>query len=94
VAERRNGWVLALFVAYVFAVGGLILAVPQYCSIPPWEFWWVFLALTPHCSAAALWPGVWSGRFSRWAVVVFWLASVALGVWLQWVSFWLFSYAK
>ena len=96
--QRQNGWVLVLFVGYVVAVGALILAVPRLSSavLPPapWDFWWVFLVLTPHAAAATLWPGVRSGRFSRWAVVVFWLAAVALGAWLQWASFWLHSYAK
>ena len=96
--QRQNGWVLALFVAYVFAVAAIILAVPRLSSavLPPapWDFWWVFLVMTPHAAAAALRPGVRSGRFSRWAVGVFWAAAVALGAWLQWASFYLHSYAK
>jgi len=99
VRQRQNGWVLVLFVAYGFAVAALILAVPQLAAgggLPPapWDFWWVFLAVTPHAAAAALWPGVRAGRFSRWAVGLFWLAAVALGAWLQWASFYLHSYAK
>ena len=96
--QRQDEWVLALFVAYLFAVGVAILGVPRLSSggLPPapWDFWWVFLVLTPHAATAALWPGVRSGRFSRWAVGAFWLAAVALGAWLQWVSFYLHSYAK
>jgi hypothetical protein len=98
VRHRQNGWVLALFVAYVIAVGALILAVPRLSSavVPPgpWDFWWVFLVLTPHTAAAALWLGVRSGWFSRWTVVAFWLAAVALGAFLQFASSYLHSYAK
>jgi hypothetical protein len=98
VGHHQNGWLAALFVGYVLAVGAAVLAVPRLWpgALPPgpWDFWWVFVVLTPHAAAAALWPGVRAGRFSRWAVGLFWLAAMVLGVGLWALGQYLYSYAK
>ena len=89
--QRQNGWLVVWFIAYVFAVAAAIVAVPQLSTsalpLLPWDFWWVFLVLTPHLGAAALWPSVRAGWYSRWAVGLFWVAAVILGAWLQLISF-------
>jgi hypothetical protein len=87
--QPQNGWLVVWFVGYVVAVGGLFLGLPRLLAQPylmPWDYWWVFLLVTPTAAAGALGLGVRAGWFSGWAVGLFYLAAVALGLGLGWFS--------
>jgi hypothetical protein len=89
VQPRQNEWLLAWFAGYVVAVGVLFLALPRLLTQPylmPWDYWWVFLLVTPTAAIGVLGLGGRAGRFSGWAVGLFYLAAVALGLWLGWFS--------
>lgn len=86
----QNGWLVAWFAGYVVGVGVLFLGLPQLLAQPylmPWDYWWVFLLVTPTAAAGLVGLGVRAGRFSGWAVGLFYLAAVALGLWLGWFSY-------
>jgi hypothetical protein len=90
VVQRRNGRLVAWFAAYVVAVGVLFLALPRLLAQPylrPWDYSWIFLLVTPNVAVAALAPGVRAGRCNALAVGLFYLAAVALGLWLGWFSY-------
>lgn len=78
------------FAGYAVAVGVLFLALPRLLAQPylmPWDYWWAFLLLTPPAAGGVLGMGVRAGRFSGWAVGLFYLAAVALGLVLGWFSY-------
>jgi hypothetical protein len=90
VRQPQNGWLIAWFAGYVVGVGVLFLTLPRLLAQPylmPWDYWWVFLVVTPTAAVGALGLGVRAGRFSGWAVGLFYLAAVALGLWLGWFSY-------
>jgi hypothetical protein len=95
IGERNNGWLIAWFIAYVFAVGAVVfsvLALGLGLLLPPWDCWWVFLFVTPQIAALQLLAVRKGGHFSKWAIGLFWLAAVALGLWMQWVSYWMIQH--
>src|SRR5262249_43427908 len=90
VRQRQNRWLPVWFVGYLVGVGGLFLSLPRLLAQPylmPWDYWWVFLLVTPTVAAGFVALGIRSGRFSGWAVSLFYLAAVALGLWLGWFSY-------
>ena len=87
--QRCNGRLMAWFGAYVVAVGVLFLALPRLLAEPylrPWDYSCVFLLVTPTIAVAALAPGVRARRYNALAVGLFYLAAVAVGLWLGWFS--------
>ncbi len=85
----QNGWLVAWFAGYVAVVGALFVSLPRLLSQPylmPWDYWWVFLLVTPTVAVGVLAWGVRVGRFSGWAVRLFALAAAALGMGLGWLS--------
>ena len=87
--QPRNGWLIAWFAGYAAAVAALFLGLPRLLGQPylmPWDYWWVFLLVTPTAAVGALGLGVRAGRFSGWAVGLFYSAAVALGLCLGWLS--------
>lgn len=87
--QPQNVWLVAGFAGYAVGVGVLFLNLPRLLAridLFPWDYWWVFLLVTPAAAAGVLGAGVRAGRFSAWAVGLFYLAAVALGLWLGWFS--------
>ncbi len=88
--DRRNARLVAWFAGYAVAVGALFLTLPRLLARPylmPWDYWWVFVLVTPAAAVAAVGSGVRAGVYSGWAVGLFYLAAVALGLWLGWFSY-------
>lgn len=86
-ANVRLPW---YFAGYAIGTGLLFLFLPRLLAQPylmPWDYWWVFLIVTPAVAAGILGLGVRSGRFSGWAVVLFYLGAVALGLGCGWFSY-------
>jgi hypothetical protein len=86
----RNPRLVWYFAGYATGTVLLFLLLPRLLGQPyvmPWDYWWVFLIVTPAVAACTLGLGVPSGRFSGWAVGLFYLAAVALGLWLGWFSY-------
>jgi hypothetical protein len=86
----HNRWLPVWFVGYTVGVGVLYLSIPWLFGLRytmPWDYWWIFLVVTPHVAVGLLTIGVRSGRFSGWGVLLFYLASIALGLWLGWFSY-------
>jgi hypothetical protein len=84
--RRLPGW----FVGYAIAVAALYLGTPRLFGlryVMPWDYWWVFLIVTPAVAAGLLGLGVRSGRFSGRAVAAFYLAAVVLGLGIGWLSY-------
>ena len=82
------GW----FVAYVVGTVALFLSIPWLGrlsdSLPlmPWDYWWVFLFITPLLSAIVLGQQAQAGRFSWLGVTVFVIAALLLGLFYGWFS--------
>jgi hypothetical protein len=85
--DRRLIW---YFAANVVGTGLLFLFLPRLLRQPylmPWDYWWVFLLVTPTTAAGALAIGVHAGRLHGWAVGLFYLAAVALELGYGWIGF-------
>ena len=88
--SRQNAPLLIWFVLYVVVVGTMYLSFPRIFGLRyamPWDYWWVFLIVTPAVAAGVLSIGVRTGRYSGSAVAVFYLAAVAIGLSLGWLSY-------
>jgi hypothetical protein len=86
--QRKNSWLLAWFGAYFVCVGVLFFFLPRLLSKPylmPWHYSPMFL-FTPFIAMLFLGIGVRSGRFSGWAVGLFFLAAIGLGLGLYWIG--------
>ena len=83
------GW----FVVYVVCTVVLFVSIPLlgrlFDPIPPmpWDYWWVFLFVTPLPPAIILGRTAHAGRFSRIGVAVFLIAALLLGVFYRWFSY-------
>lgn len=86
---RRNEWLVPLFVGYLLVVGGMFFTLPRLTQfrLMPWDYWWGFLLFTPTVTTGILGLCVRAGWFSGWAVGLFFLAAVALGLFLGWITF-------
>ena len=87
--QTKNGWLMAWFGVYVLVVGALFLGLPRLLGQPslmPWDYWWMFLMVTPAIAACALGLAARSGHFNGWAVGAFFLCAIALGLFLGWFS--------
>jgi hypothetical protein len=87
---NRDVWLPVYFFGYLVGVGLLYLFLPRLLRQPylmPWDYWWLFLFVTPTIAAGILGWQVRTGRLSRGAAVAFVVAAVLLGAFLGWFSF-------
>ena len=84
---------LAWYLAYFGATVVLFLAIPLIGRLLtpypplPWEYWWVFLYVTPLLSAIVLIREARTGRFTWFGTAVFMIAALMLGVIYRWFSY-------
>ena len=87
--QHQDRWLLAWFAGYFIVVCGLFVGLPRLLNDPylmPHNYWPLFLIITPMIAVGIL--GL-SNRFGGLAVLMFYLAAVALGLFLGWFSHWL-----
>ena len=83
------GWFFAYAVGTVVLFVSIPLLGRLLAPIPPmpWEYWWVFLFVTPLLPAVVLVREARAGRFSWVGVVVFLIVALTLGAFYRWFSY-------
>jgi hypothetical protein len=87
--RTQDLWLPFYFLGYVLTTGLLFIFLPRFVGDPylmPWDYSWVFLAVSPSIAGLPLIPGVRSGRFRGSAVAVFVAGTLLLGVGYWWLG--------
>ena len=78
------------FVIYTLVTASLFLLLPMFLAQPylmPWDYWWLFLVITPSLVGLLLRRWVGKGQFTSAGVLVFVFAAMALGLFYGWFSY-------
>lgn len=78
------------FVCYAGVTGLLYLFLPRLLGQPylmPWDYWWVFLLITPPLVGGLLGWQVQRGKYTKFGVLLFVLAAILLGIFYGWFSY-------
>ncbi len=78
------------FVIYTLVTASLFLFLPKILAQPylmPWDYWWVFLIITPSLVGLFLRQSVRKGQFTVTGVLGFVLAAIVLGLFYGWFSY-------
>lgn len=80
------------FAFYAGATGLLYWYLPWLLgrsSLMPWHWWWVFLFITPSFAGGLLGWQVWRGKYTKLGALVFFLATLMLGLFYLWFGYFL-----